>query len=139
MTIANVDANGDGFDDLVTSSNVHHSLTTVLNNRDETFVTMRDFASGNFPKFVAVADFTGDGKQDIAVSNPTDDFISVSLGKGDGTFTYPPIYHPVDEYPQGIAVRDFNSDGLIDLAVACRDKNLIDVLLKRDMVNPQPG
>lgn len=139
LTIANLDVNGDGYLDLVTSSNVLHAMTTIVNNGDKTFTTLRDFASGNFPKFVAAEDFTGDGIPDIAVSNSTDDFISVSLGKGDGTFTYPPIYHAVDEYPQGIVTGDFNGDGLIDLAVSTRDKGLIDILLKRNMVNPKPN
>jgi hypothetical protein len=136
LTIANIDANKDGYDDLVTSSNVLHAMTTVMNNGDKTFNTLRDFASGNFPKFVAVGDFTQDGLPDLAVSNATDDFISVSLGKGDGTFTYPPVYHPTDEHPQGIATGDFNNDGLIDLAVSCRDEAMIDILLKKNMVSP---
>lgn len=139
LTIVNLDVNRDGYNDLVTSSNVLHSMTTVINNGDETFRTLKDFASGSFPKFVAAADFTGDGITDLAVSNATDDAISISLGKGDGTFTYPPIYHRVDEYPQGIVTGDFNGDGLIDLAIACRDKNKIDVLLKKNMVNPNPN
>ncbi len=139
LTIANLDVNGDGYEDLITSSNVQHAITMVLNNKDETFSALKDFASGNFPKFIAAADFTGDGIPDLAVSNSTDDFVSVSLGKGDGTFTYPPIYHRVEEYPQGIVTGDFNKDGLIDIAVACRDKKSIDVLLKRNMVNPSPN
>ncbi len=138
LTIVNIDVNGDGYGDLVTSSNSLHALTTVKNNGDETFSALKDFASGSFPKFVAAADFTGDGLPDIAVSNATEDFISVSLGKGDGTFTYPPIYHPVDEYPQGIVTGDFNHDGLIDLAVTCRDKRLVDILIKRNIVDPKP-
>ncbi len=139
LTLANLDVNKDGFTDLVTSSNVLHSMTTVINNGDETFTALKDFASGSFPKFVAVADFTGDGNADLAVSNATDDFVSVSLGKGDGTFTYPPIFHGVDEYPQGIATGDFNNDGLIDLAVSCRDEKIIDILIKKNMVNPVPS
>ncbi len=139
LTIVNIDANIDGYDDLVTSSNPLHAMTTVINNKDETFTGLTDFASGNFPKFVAVADFTGDGIPDIAVSNPTDDVVSVSLGKGDGTFTYPPIYHHVEQHPQGIVAGDFNGDGLIDLAVSCRDEGTINILIKRNMVNPNPN
>lgn len=131
LSIANIDANGDGRTDLVTSSNSTHIMALFLNKGGGVFESLRDFASGDFPKFVAVADFTGDGKPDLAVSNATNDTISVVLGKGNGTFTYPPIYHAVDEYPQGIAAGDFNHDGLTDLAIACRDKNLLDILLKR--------
>ncbi len=139
LSIVNIDVNNDGFLDLVTSSNSLHALTTLINNKDKTFTSLRDFASGNFPKFVVAADFSGDGIQDIAVSNSTDDHISVSLGRGDGTFTYPPIYHPVDEHPQGMAIGDFNGDGLIDIATSCRDKNLVDILTKKNMINPKPN
>ncbi len=138
LTLANIDVNNDGYYDLVTSSNVLHSMTLIRNNGDKTFTTLKDFASGNFPKFVAVADFTGDGRSDLAVSNSTDDVITVSLGRGDGTFMWPPIAHVVDEHPQGIVVGDFDHDGLIDLAVTCRDKNLVDILLKRNIVDPKP-
>ena len=83
------------------------------------------------------ADFTGDGNPDLAVSNATLDTISMVLGRGDGSFTYPPIYHHVDEYPQGIIIGDFNKDGLMDMAITCRDKELVNVLLKKNMVNPK--
>ena len=138
LTVVNIDVNNDGYLDIVTSSNSLHALTTLVNNKDKTFTSLRDFASGNFPKFVVAADFTGDGFEDIAVSNSTDDQISVSLGKGDGTFTYPPIFHGVDQHPQGMAIGDFNGDGLIDIATSCRDKNLIDILTKKNMINPKP-
>jgi len=138
LTVVNIDVNNDGYLDIVTSSNSLHALTTLVNNQDKTFTSLRDFASGNFPKFVVAADFTGDGFEDIAVSNSTDDQISVSLGKGDGTFTYPPIFHAVDQHPQGMAIGDFNGDGLLDIATSCRDKNLIDILTKKNMINPKP-
>jgi len=138
LTIVALDSNNDGYGDFVTSSNVLHSLTSIVSDGQGGFNTLKDFASGNFPKFVAAVDFSGDGRDDLIVSNATDDKISVSLGKGDGTFTYPPIYHTVDEYPQGIAMGDFNKDGFIDMAVACRDKNIINILLKKNMVDPNP-
>jgi hypothetical protein len=138
LTLANIDVDNDGYDDLVSSSNALHSMTLIRNNRNKTFTTLKDFASGSFPKFVVVADFTGDSRADLAVSNPTDDSITVSLGRGDGTFTWPPIAHVVDEHPQGIVVGDFDHDGLIDMAVTCRDKNLVNILLKRNIVNPKP-
>ena len=122
--------------DLVTASNSTHDIAVFINQKDETFKGLKHFASGEFPKFIMAADFTEDGVPDLAISNSTLDTISVVLGRGDGTFTYPPIYHHVDEYPQGIALGDFNKDGRIDLAITCRDKNLINILLKKNMVNP---
>lgn len=133
LTIVNIDANGDGYMDLVTSSNSLHALTAVMNNGDGTFKSHKDFSAGEFPKFVVADDFTGDGFPDLAVSNATNDTISVAVGRGDGTFTYPPVLHFVEEYPQGMAVGDYNNDGRIDIAVACRDKNFINILLKKNI------
>jgi hypothetical protein len=132
LTIANVDANNDGFMDLVTSSNSLHAMTILMNNKDKTFKTLQDFSAGEFPKFVAVEDFTGDGIVDLAVSNSTHDTVAVTLGRGDGTFIYPPIKHYVDEYPQGLVAGDFNKDGRMDVAVSNRDKNLLTVMLKKN-------
>ena len=138
LTIANIDVDNDGYEDLVTSSNSLHAITLIKNNKDKSFSALEDFASGSFPKFVVVADFTGDGKPDLAVSNSIDDLITVSLGRGDGTFTYPPIAHVVDEYPQGMVVGDFDHDGLIDMAVTSRDKRLVNILIKRNIIDPKP-
>ena len=136
IALANLDADGDGAMDLVTASNSTHDLAVFMNQKDGTFKSLRHFASGEFPKFIMSADFNDDGIPDLAVSNATLDTISVPLGRGDGTFTYPPIYHHVDEYPQGIALGDFNKDGRTDMAITCRDKMLINILLKKNMVNP---
>ncbi|MEE8260687.1 MAG: VCBS repeat-containing protein [Nitrospinaceae bacterium] len=137
LTVANVDANNDGFMDLVTSSNSLHAMTILMNNKDKTFKTLPDFSAGEFPKFVAAEDFTGDGVVDLAVSNSTHDTVAVTLGRGDGTFVYPPIKHFVDEYPQGLVAGDFNKDGRMDVAVSNRDKNLLTVMLKKNTAQPR--
>ena len=137
LTVANVDANNDGFMDLVTSSNSLHAMTMLMNNKDKTFKTLRDFSAGEFPKFVAAEDFSGDGIIDLAVSNSTHDTVAVTLGRGDGTFIYPPIKHYVDEYPQGLVSGDFNKDGKMDVAVSCRDKNLLTIMLKKNAAPPR--
>ena len=38
-----------------------------------------------------------------------------------------------------MVVGDFNGDGLIDIATSCRDKNLIDILTKKNMIDPKPN
>jgi hypothetical protein len=138
LTVANVDANNDGYMDLVTSSNSLHAMTMLMNNKDKTFKTLRDFSAGEFPKFVAAEDFTGDGIVDLAVSNSTHDTVAVTMGRGDGTFVYPPIKHFVDEYPQGLVTGDFDKDGRMDLAVSNRDKNLLTVMLKKNTAPLRP-
>ncbi len=69
---------------------------------------------------MVVADFNGDGKLDIAVSNFDSKTIAIFLNKGDGTFQNP-IVSPVQISAVGLgplAVGDFNEDGKPDLVVA---------------------
>lgn len=77
-----------------------------------------DFATGNGPVGVAIADLRGNGNQDIVVANRTDSTVSVLLGAGDGTFA-PKQDFPVCSAPFGVAVADLNQDKKPDLVVLC--------------------
>jgi type II secretory pathway component GspD/PulD (secretin) len=48
-----------------------------------------NYPTGKGPVSVAIADFNGDGKPDLAIANQTDGTISIFEGNGDGTFTLP--------------------------------------------------
>ena len=76
-----------------------------------------NFAVGNAPRSVAVGDFNGDGKQDLAVANAISDNVSILLGDGTGNFSAPTNF-AVGNGPLSVAVGDFNGDGKQDLAVA---------------------
>jgi hypothetical protein len=75
------------------------------------------FAVGLNPVAVAVDDFNGDGKLDLAAANQQSGNISVLLGKGDGLFENA-VNYTTGTYPQFVAVGEFNGDGKLDLAVA---------------------
>jgi hypothetical protein len=81
------------------------------------FIARRDFATGDGPLSVAVADFNEDGTLDLAVANSISDNVSVMLGNGDGTFQ-PAVDYVTGTSPYSVAVSDFNRDGAADLAVA---------------------
>src|SRR5437667_69750 len=82
-----------------------------------TFSPPVSYGVGLFPTSVAVADFNGDGKPDLAVANYFSNSVSLLFGNGDGTFlaaqNIGPMYGPT-----WVAVADFNGDGRPDLAVA---------------------
>src|SRR3984885_14366684 len=64
---------------------------------------------------VAVGDFNGDGKADLAITEATGSMVNILLGNGDGTF------QPAVRYESSggaFTVADFNGDGIPDLATA---------------------
>src|SRR5947209_2185766 len=81
------------------------------------------YGVGTAPGAVAVADFNGDGKPDLAVANLGSANVSVLLGNGDSTFQAAQN-SAVEELPVTVAVGDFNGDGKPDLAVASRSANV---------------
>ncbi len=89
-----------------------------------------DFATGLAPTSVAVGDFNGDGKSDLAVANAASNDVTILLGNGSGAFA-PAAGSPVaaGSGPVSVAVGDFNGDGQPDLAVANPFLNTVSVLL----------
>ena len=77
---------------------------------------------------MAVGDFNGDGKADLAVANYGSDNVSVLLGNGNGTFQAA-VNYAAGTSPHSVAVGDFNGDGKADLAVANYGSNNVSVLL----------
>src|SRR5438552_662395 len=74
---------------------------------------------GQFVDVVTVADFNNDGIDDIAAAGSANssDFVTILLGKGDGTFQKPKSF-TTGAGPGGIAVGDFNGDGKLDIVTS---------------------
>jgi hypothetical protein len=78
-------------------------------------------ATGANPESIVVGDFNGDGIPDLAAANygnSGNNSLTVSLGKGDGTFTTSTTFPGLFYDPESIAAGDFNGDGKLDLVVA---------------------
>ncbi len=102
------------------SNNVSIVLTGV--NRQLAFAVLKD------PTSVAVGDFNGDGKLDLAVTNRSSNCVSILLGNGDGTFQTQ-VPYPTQTSPDSVAIGDFNGDGKLDLAVANGGSMTVSILL----------
>src|SRR6185312_17413256 len=140
--VATGDFNGDGKPDLASAVPTAPGLESVLislGNGDGTFQAPQSFAlDAGTPMAVAVADFNGDGRPDLAVTNNKDidtrlggvtqpGTVSVLLGNGDGTFMTATTY-AVGYGPTSVAAADFNGDGRPDLLVNNADSETVSAL-----------
>jgi len=97
------------------------------------FSTKTDFTTGTAPFSVAVGDFNGDGKIDMAVTNLNDNTVSVFLNTTTPGATTPTFSTKTDfatgSLPYSVSIGDFNGDGKLDMAVANYGANTVSVLL----------
>jgi len=99
-----------------------------LGNGDGSFATYTRYPAGDTLYSVAIGDFNGDGKQDLATANFFSDDVSVLIGNGDGSFIAQTRYS-AGEGPRSVAIGDFNGDGRQDLATANWRSDDVSVLL----------
>jgi hypothetical protein len=130
--IAVADFNGDGKEDFAVAVPTSSGLASVfLGNGNGTFqAPLNSNANYYAPTALAVADFNGDGKPDLALSNPAPypgAGVNVLLGNGDGTFQAAETAESV--LPAIPVVSDFNGDGVADFAVTDGDGNFASVFL----------
>jgi len=125
VEIASGDFNGDGIPDFVVGNanlgGFDSGITIFLSDPDGSMQPGVNYAgaTGAQLNYVAVADFDGDGKLDIAATDLVNGVVQIFTGVGDGTFVIGPVY-PTDSGAAsawGIVAADLNGDGHPDLAV----------------------
>jgi hypothetical protein len=134
FAVAVADINGDGEPDIVTADR-NGTAGILLGNGGGTFQYQLAFAAGGTPFGEAAtdfngapADFNGDGKPDVVVTNFLSNTVSVLLGNGDGTLQ-PPRTFAAGSYATSVAVADFNGDGKPDIATTDGIGQAVSVLL----------
>jgi hypothetical protein len=131
------DFNGDGkLDVIVAGGNSGTAglggagLAVALGKGNGTFTAANGspISLGQNLSAIVVADFNGDGKLDVAVTDSSANVVYILLGNGDGTFGTAAAI-PVGNGPDAIVAGDFNSDGKLDLAIANSSDNTVTLLL----------
>src|SRR5438034_3894416 len=122
--------NADGLKDLAVANHDSNTVSVLLGvgNGDFQEAPQSPIAVGTTPVWIAVGDFNGDGKPDLAVANVNSDTVSVLLGNGDGTFQAAQTF-AVGDGPTSVTAGDFNRDGVQDLATGNWFSGDVSVLL----------
>jgi hypothetical protein len=117
--VALADMDGDGHEDLVTAAVTSgldvHVVQVMRGAGDGTFGAPTAVNVGRNPSGLAIADFDGDGKLDVASADTGDDQVTILLGR--------PLLGPARSFaagsgPSSVVAGDFDGDGKIDLVVA---------------------
>src|SRR5262249_7661191 len=108
--------------------------SVLRGNGDATFTPFAGspIAGMGQPYDIKAADFNGDGKIDLVVSDYGGGgatAVRVLFGNGNGTFGAPILVPSGGSGPLGVAVGDFNGDGRPDIAVDNYSSATVNVLL----------
>jgi hypothetical protein len=120
-----MDLNGDGISDLVVGHNNSPAVSVFLGEGGATFHFLTEFRVPSLSS-IALGDFTGDSRPDLAVMAAGG--VWLAPGLGDGTFGEV-VIAPAGSQAYAGASGDLNGDGIADLVVGNYDAGMVSVLL----------
>ncbi len=123
------DFDKDGDQDLIVLHQADANFSVFLNDGMGAFGEEQRFETGEGPRNVAIADFTGDQIVDLAITQYGDNAIAIHRGVGDGTFERMEDYETKGSTSAYLVAGDWDSDGDMDLAVANQYSRHISVLM----------
>ncbi|MDO7873367.1 FG-GAP-like repeat-containing protein [Hymenobacter sp. ASUV-10] len=124
------DINADGVLDVLTANTGSDNVSVWLGLAGGGLGARTDYplAPGSAPEGLAVADATGDGLPDLAVTNTGGDALYLLPGLGNGLFG-PGVQHLTGNEPHSVQLIDVNGDGRLDAVTANTSSHDVSVLL----------
>ncbi len=122
--------NGTGIDDLAVTTNSH--VVALINNGNGQFTPKPAInlgvAGNSPPQQIAVDDFFSNGIEDLAVTSPGTNLVSILKGDGQGNFSLVQNLNTGLLRPWGIATGDFDHSGTVELAVSYQWSDAVGIL-----------
>ena len=124
-----LDADGDGFPDIVTANRDASNVSIIRNNTDGTFASAINFeGNGNGETAASTADVNGDGIMDLFLGAIYSDDVMLWFGDGNGGFTFSDEVTVGNSPWMGVS-GDVNDDGIPDVVCANSSASSFSVVL----------
>lgn len=135
-SVATGDVDGDGIDEIVVTYFSTNQVEIFKQTSPNQFTSLGIYSVGRNPTAVAVGPLQGTNtqNQDIAVTNFTDNTVSVLLNNGPsspGTFQQNAVNYAVQNAPLSLVITDLNNDGIQDIAVANQASSTVSLLINK--------
>jgi len=137
--LAAADMNSDGNPDIVFLQQYPNGLGIALGTAGGSLNALKLTLLTTSAADLAIADFNGDGKLDIATGSDSSGRGTLLRGLGDGTFLTPSGGFGVDGGVMAAAAGDWDGDGRIDLALADAENGTIALFRNVDVTGYDLG